>query len=274
MDEPELEQALGSERPHPQGLGERQRALIERRRVGASGCPRSRGRRAEQADGPGLGAARLEPREELQRFTAKPLGVLEVASADPKARLGERHQAQAVPRRGPEAQRRRMDLRVLEDRDGLRDTAGLHVRRTEEGGDLRQHRRPAGDPAQVVRALQQPDAIETLRADDPLGPARLRGLRAREELLTVEGGTLSVDEVAAHLHITRQAVNKRRQQGTLVALDAGRHGYRYPAWQFVREGTLRGLELVLAALKKHDVWMQQIFMVSGKETSSSCSVAW
>jgi biotin operon repressor len=114
----------------------------------------------------------------------------------------------------------------------------------------------------VVRALQQPDAIETLQADDPLGPARLRGLRERERLLTLEGGTLPVDEVANHLNITRQAVNKRRQQGMLVGLDAGRHGYRYPAWQFGREGTISCLESVLDALKEHDPWMQHIFMVS------------
>lgn len=115
----------------------------------------------------------------------------------------------------------------------------------------------------LVRALQQPDTIETLRADDPLAPARLRGLREREKLLEVEGGTLSADGVAKHLNVTRQAVNKRRQQGALIGLDAGRHGYLYPAWQFVREGTIPDLEPVLGALKGHDPWMQHIFMVSG-----------
>jgi hypothetical protein len=115
----------------------------------------------------------------------------------------------------------------------------------------------------LVRALQQPDTIEALRSDDPLTPARLRGLRERERLLEVEGGTLSADEVAKHLSITRQAVNKRRQQGALVGLDAGRHGYLYPAWQFVRAGTIADLEPVLGALKGHDPWMQHIFMVSG-----------
>jgi hypothetical protein len=114
----------------------------------------------------------------------------------------------------------------------------------------------------VIRALQQPDALETLRSNDPLGPARLRGLRERERLLEVEGGTLSSEEVANHLNITRQAVNKRRQQGALIGLDAGRHGYLYPAWQFVREGTISGLEAVLEALRSHDPWMQHIFMVS------------
>ena len=115
----------------------------------------------------------------------------------------------------------------------------------------------------LVRALQQPDTIETLKSDDPLGPARLRGLREREKLLEVEGGTLSADHVAKHLGITRQAVNKRRQQGALVGLDAGRHGYLYPAWQFVREGTIPDLEPALQTLKGHDPWMQHIFMVSG-----------
>jgi hypothetical protein len=115
----------------------------------------------------------------------------------------------------------------------------------------------------LVRALQQPDTIERLKSDDPLTPARLRGLREREKLLEVEGGTLSADEVAKHLSVTRQAVNKRRQQGALVGLDAGRHGYLYPAWQFVREGTIPDLEPVLEALKAHDPWMQHIFMVSG-----------
>lgn len=114
----------------------------------------------------------------------------------------------------------------------------------------------------LIRALQQPDAIETLKSDDPLGPARLRGLRERERLLKVEGGTLSAHEVANYLNITRQAVNKRRHQGALVGLDAGRHGYLYPAWQFVREGTIAGLENVLDALKPHDPWTQHIFMVS------------
>ena len=78
----------------------------------------------------------------------------------------------------------------------------------------------------------------------------------------MEGGTLSADEVANHLNITRQAVNKRRKQGALVGLDAGRHGYLYPAWQFVREGTIADVEAVLDALTKHDPWMQHIFMIS------------
>lgn len=46
----------------------------------------------------------------------------------------------------------------------------------------------------------------------------------------VEGGTLSADEVAAHLNVTTQAVDERRERNSLIGLDAGRDGYRDPAW--------------------------------------------
>ena len=113
----------------------------------------------------------------------------------------------------------------------------------------------------VVRALEQPDAIESLKQDDPLAAARLRGLRERERLLSDEGGTWSVERVAKHLQLTRQAINRRRKQDALLGLDAGRHGYRYPAWQFARTGTIKGLEQVLAALEQVDPWMRQAFML-------------
>ena len=127
------------------------------------------------------------------------------------------------------------------------------------------------DVAVLVRALEQPEAIEILKTDDPLAPARLRGLRERECLLSVEGGTWNADRVAEHLHLTRQAVNRRRQQGTLLGMHAGRHGYWYPAWQFVREGIVKGLELVLEALAYHDAWMQQAFMVTENDRLAGVS---
>ena len=61
--------------------------------------------------------------------------------------------------------------------------------------------------------------------------------------------------------LTRQGVNRRRRAGVLLAIDVGRRGFRYPAWQFVRTGTLPGLERVLRALAGHDSWMQLAFML-------------
>jgi hypothetical protein len=116
-----------------------------------------------------------------------------------------------------------------------------------------------------MRVLEQPEVIAELKAEDPLAPARVRGLQERARLLSVEGGTWDADRVAEHLRLSRQAVNRRRQQGTLLAIHAGRHGFLYPAWQFTREGTIKGLELVLPVLREHDAWMQQIFMVNANE---------
>jgi hypothetical protein len=118
------------------------------------------------------------------------------------------------------------------------------------------------DTEVVVRALEQPETLSTLAEDDPLMPAKLRGLRERERLLSLEGGTWDAEQVARHLHLTRQGVNRRRRAGTLLAIDVGRRGYRYPAWQFVRAGTLPGLEQTLKALREHDAWMQLSFMLN------------
>jgi hypothetical protein len=71
-----------------------------------------------------------------------------------------------------------------------------------------------------------------------------------------------VEAVAKHLRLTRQAVNRRRKLGTLLGLDAGRHGFLYPAWQFDREGTISGLEEVLRAMNQVGPWKQQAFMLS------------
>jgi hypothetical protein len=113
----------------------------------------------------------------------------------------------------------------------------------------------------LLRLLERPEALDLLHGEGPLNRARLRGLRARDELLRAEGGVLSAQAAAEHLQISRQAVDKRRKAGTLLGLSIGRHGYGYPAWQFTRDGILRGLERVLAALKDHDPWMKASFML-------------
>ncbi len=97
---------------------------------------------------------------------------------------------------------------------------------------------------------------------DPLAAARVRGVQQRRELLE-ESGSLSVQEVARHLGLTRQAVDKRRRAGKLLAVQLGRRGYAYPAWQLEPRGTLEGLERLLEALRGHDEWMQLSFVLSG-----------
>jgi biotin operon repressor len=99
----------------------------------------------------------------------------------------------------------------------------------------------------LMSALTQPGAIG-LFADDPRASTRLLGLEARDALLVAEGGTLSAEEVGAQLGVSRQAVDKRRRAGRLLAVETGRRGYLYPAWQLADAGVLPGIEETLVLL--------------------------
>lgn len=118
------------------------------------------------------------------------------------------------------------------------------------------------DLAALVRALRSDEMLEDLSRAEPLAPAFIRGIEARRALIDEHGGTLTAEQVAQTIGISRQAVEKRRQAGKLVALATGRHGYRYPVWQFSDSGTLPGLEEALGVLASHDEWMQTLFFVT------------
>jgi hypothetical protein len=118
------------------------------------------------------------------------------------------------------------------------------------------------DLAVLVRALSSGELLDELRAVEPLAPAFIRGIQAQRRLLDEHGGTLSAAQIGEILGITPQAVDKRRRSRTLLALNMGRHGYRYPVWQFTKSGALPGMKDVLQALQPHDEWMQIAFFVS------------
>ncbi len=80
----------------------------------------------------------------------------------------------------------------------------------------------------------------------------------RRELLEEAGGAFGVGEVERLLGISRSAVDKRRGNGKLLAVNLGRHGWRYPAFQFdegAAGGVLEGLAGALAALEAEDGWV-------------------
>lgn len=129
---------------------------------------------------------------------------------------------------------------------------------TEEG--LREAASASSDVGSLVAALMASD-LDADEVDAELNRARLRGIQARRELLEAEGGPLGVSEVATILDVSRQAVHQRRKRGNLLAVETGRHGYRYPAWQFAEGGTIDGLERALDALEDHDPWMTLRFFL-------------
>ena len=93
-----------------------------------------------------------------------------------------------------------------------------------------------------------------------------RGLEARQQLAEAEGGSLSSNEVASLLGISKTAVLRRLEAGRLVAWREGRlQAARFPRWQFDRHGrVLSGLERVLTILNRNqrlDAWGKILFFL-------------
>lgn len=119
---------------------------------------------------------------------------------------------------------------------------------------------PAGEDV-LVAAAMQPTVVEHVRSSSPLLPALLRGAQAKRQLLEAEGGTLSAADVARLLGRSRQAVDKQRRTGRLLAIRVG-PSWRYPAWQFVDGQPLPGLPDVMAALHDISPWTAAAFLLS------------
>lgn len=94
-------------------------------------------------------------------------------------------------------------------------------------------------------------AAETV---DPMAEAIARGAVAKQELLADAGGAWSSTEVARHLGISRQAVDKRRRKRQLLAVLAGAGTYLYPVCQFTENGVLPGLDRYLGAFSTGGGW--------------------
>jgi hypothetical protein len=86
--------------------------------------------------------------------------------------------------------------------------------------------------------------------------ALLRGAQVQRDLLRQAGGGLSAVQVGDLLGIGRAAVDKRRRQGTLLALKLPSGDFVYPAAQFAKNDVLAGLPEVLRAFHVEDPWMQ------------------
>ncbi len=113
----------------------------------------------------------------------------------------------------------------------------------------------------VLRVLEHPAALGTVRGD-PLARARMRGIRAREELLGTEGGPVSAAELAEVVRVSRQTVDAWRKAGRVLALERGRRGFFYPGWQAHQGRLLPGLTEVLRTLEPSDFWGKLSFILS------------
>jgi excisionase family DNA binding protein len=104
---------------------------------------------------------------------------------------------------------------------------------------------------------------------DKIALALVRGLEARQQLADAEGGSLSSDEAARLLGISKTAVLKRLEAGRLLAWREERlQAARFPRWQFDQHGqVLAGLEAVLEILNRDerlDAWGKILFFLQTK----------
>jgi hypothetical protein len=102
-----------------------------------------------------------------------------------------------------------------------------------------------------------------------LARAHVRGIEARQQLAEAEGGSLSSEEVARMLGISKTAVLKRLASGRLVAWREERlQAARFPRWQFDQQAqVLPGLEAVLEVLNQDarlDSWGKILFFLQEK----------
>lgn len=136
---------------------------------------------------------------------------------------------------------------------------------------------PLVDREQVIEALSATEGyeavlplIEELVLEDARKTsivwARLRGIRRKREMLEAEGGSVGTAEAAEILGgISKQAVDKRRERGTILALPGGGGEYAFPLWQFdesTRDGLVPGLTRVLRSFSVENPWMQAEFMLA------------
>lgn len=108
------------------------------------------------------------------------------------------------------------------------------------------------DATAVFEIVTRPETIENVISEDPLAEARMRGRLAVEKLLQKEGGCGTIRSAVEALGISKPAVEKRRRNGKLIAIDTGKRGVLYPHWQFKSDkfGVLDGLEEVLRVLRE------------------------
>lgn len=146
------------------------------------------------------------------------------------------------------------------DRATVRDLANALERHKDQG------------PASLARLMKV--TFDMLLGNSPsreqkLARATIRGTETRQQLKEAEGGSISSEEAADLLEISKTAVLKRLAAGNLLAWRSERlNAARFPRWQFTEEGSvLPGMKEVLAILnqgERLDTWAKILFFLQAK----------
>lgn len=113
------------------------------------------------------------------------------------------------------------------------------------------------DVGTLARVLGDSEAVGAAVVSlEPLAPLIARNAEHRIEVLQAAGGTLTASEVATLLHISRQAVDKRRRSNGLLGVRQG-GDWHYPRCQFdeARHDVIAGLSRLLRELPSASPWV-------------------
>lgn len=124
------------------------------------------------------------------------------------------------------------------------------------------------DLGATAALLEHAATAASVVAVDPLAAAKARWLRAEEGLLEAAGGTLAVEDVATLLGgVKRQAIEKRRDRGTLLGLRRSGGAFVYPVCQFHHGDVLPGLDKFLHAFPAGtDPWQKLNVLLGPSDT--------
>jgi hypothetical protein len=118
------------------------------------------------------------------------------------------------------------------------------------------------DVGSLAQLLSRSEVVGSAVTElDPLAPALARGVEHRRTLLNLAGSAMSAEEAGQILGITRQAVDKRRRAGTLLAVREG-SDWRYPACQFEDGEVVAGLPDVMRRFDPANAWMVLDFLLA------------
>ncbi|WP_246667059.1 hypothetical protein [Agrobacterium sp. T29] len=113
---------------------------------------------------------------------------------------------------------------------------------------------------QLARAKERAETTSTVNKEafepDARSQAVLQGVRIAQNDLKAAGGAYDLEQVRTLLHgVSRQAVDKRVQEGSLLAVPGPSNRRCYPTLQFNRDGSVvAGLKDVQDALPVESPW--------------------
>ncbi|MGO7455825.1 helix-turn-helix domain-containing protein [Rhizobium ruizarguesonis] len=118
------------------------------------------------------------------------------------------------------------------------------------------------DAGSLAQLLSRSDMVGAAINDlDPLVPALARNVEHRQNLVERAGGTMSAEDAGRMLGISRQAVDKRRRAGTLLAVREG-SDWRYPLCQQDQGEMIAGISDVVRGFAAAGPWIALDFLLA------------